>query len=62
MSPQTQVRYDFLLIFNGLWVKRSIQRTDVKRGDAIVSALLSLNVYGAIMAILLFDATELESF
>jgi len=31
-------------------------------GDAIVSALWRLNVHGAIVARLLFDATELESF
>jgi len=31
-------------------------------GDAVVSALLCLNVYDAIMARLLFDATEFKSF
>jgi len=31
-------------------------------GDAIISALWRLNIYGAVMARLLFDATELESF
>jgi len=40
-----------------------LHATTVKMaGDAIVSALCHLNFYGAIMARLLFDARELESF
>ena len=30
MSPQTQVRQDFVLIFNGLWAKHTMERCQTR--------------------------------
>jgi len=45
-----------------LFLLHAVVTTVKTAGDAIVSALWRLNVYGAIMARLLFDAAELENF
>jgi len=45
-----------------LFLLHAAVTTQKMAGDAVVSALWRLIVYGANMARLLFDATELESF
>jgi len=45
-----------------LFLLRAVATTQKMAGDAVVSVLWRLIVYGANMTRLLFDATDLESF